>query len=534
MRPLQACGIAWALGMGVVKMQTENRAWSSLPATVVIVAAWGVVNAAVRLFAGTRLAFDDAKENLFTQSLQAGYLPDNPPLFEWLLIGVQTLMGPTLISFLILKYVLLTLAAMFAWLTARRLLGSNTWAAITVFSLVTLYQFGWNYHQAFTHSAVLVASVAAASWASVRLVQERRFADYLILGLTFGLGCLSKYNFAGFILVMLAALLLVKETRSVVLSVWMVPVFAIAALMVAPNILYGIEHRALYEFYLDGKLGLSAGSWGERVAEGLENLVVAVLSFFLPALIIVALLARGTFSKSLPLAAGGDGAVLKAFGWTGAISVLVILAGVLAFGIPNISERYVIPFFYPAFFWLMARVKAAHESREKSPRGWLTAVGLTAGVIVALRFTILAVPEEALCRDCAEWAPYEKLAADLEARGAGDGMVLVASNLDTAGNLRRHFPGATVRALTLPFYMPVPDAAEPSCLFVWSLERGRPLAQYFADVAASPETVTVSHAWDHPFRASWKTGEWGITPIAPGSDFYGRYCAQYADPMRAG
>ncbi|MEZ5917693.1 MAG: hypothetical protein R3C40_09060 [Parvularculaceae bacterium] len=41
---------------------------------------------------------------MLTQSWRGGYLPENPPLFEWMLIAVQGLAGPALAGFLVVKY----------------------------------------------------------------------------------------------------------------------------------------------------------------------------------------------------------------------------------------------------------------------------------------------------------------------------------------------------------------------------------------------------------------------------------------------
>lgn len=114
-------------------MARLSGTWASLPGVLAITALWGAANAVVRLFAGTRLAFDDGKVNLFTQTFQWGYLPDNPPLYEWTLSLVQLVTGPTLVSLLIAKYGLLLVTAGFTYLSARRILGSETWAAMTVF-----------------------------------------------------------------------------------------------------------------------------------------------------------------------------------------------------------------------------------------------------------------------------------------------------------------------------------------------------------------------------------------------------------------
>ena len=63
---------------------------------------------------------DDVTSNILAQTFEPGYALKQPPLYEWMLWAVQRVTGPTLPSFLLLKYGLLTATFAFLYLVAKR------------------------------------------------------------------------------------------------------------------------------------------------------------------------------------------------------------------------------------------------------------------------------------------------------------------------------------------------------------------------------------------------------------------------------
>lgn len=502
----------------------QKAGLTGLPIVLICALVWSVLHFGIRLFAGTRLAFDDGKENIFTQSFQLGYLPDNPPLFEWTLMAIQSVTGPGLIGFLILKYSLLMLTAVFCYLTAERLLKDKVWASLSALSIILLYQIGWNYDQVFTHSLMLTAFTAAGVWAFVRLMQMRDLSSYLIFAAIAGLGALSKYNFSGLIAALFLAALLKPETRKTVLSPFMLLTLVAMALCLLPNILYLFDNLALYKFYIGGKLGIDNASHIERIGSGLSGLMVAFISFYVPLVLVIATLFPGALKPKAKLPETADQAVLNWMGKSAVVALAIMAVGVLFFGISTVSERYMVPFLMPSFFWLMARVKAVSDARQQTKR-WAIALGATALILIGLRFTEVAVAGKPFCETCQRWVPYEGLREPIIAMGADETTILIGYENDTAGNLRALFPKNNVRSLLLPFYKPPVADKTGQCLFVWSKElAGTPIPPQFARFTRTQGTQMVSVPWTHPFKTDWRETEWGISPIPPDSAFYKTYC----------
>ncbi len=143
---------------------------------------YGLLHAVLRLALSTNLPQDDVTANILAQTLEPGYLPRQPPLYEWLLWTVQRVTGPTLPSFLFLKYALLTATLGFLYLIGLRIFTERKWAVLGALSPLLLFQIGWNLHEGVTHTMVMMCAVAASFWAFIRVVERGRVPDYILFG----------------------------------------------------------------------------------------------------------------------------------------------------------------------------------------------------------------------------------------------------------------------------------------------------------------------------------------------------------------
>nr|WP_246408803.1 glycosyltransferase family 39 protein [Parvularcula dongshanensis] len=456
---------------------------------------------------------DDAKTNLFTQVWQWGYQADNPPLFEWLIKLLHPLAGGGIYSFLVLKYAALAAAAGFLYLAARRF-ASREVSFGAAMGMVLLYQVGWNYHQAFTHSALLLTAVCGGMWSGLVLARRGRASDFAVFGAALGVGLMTKYNYILFAVPFLVAGLTLPEARGRLLkpAVLLVPLAAMPFLL--PHALWLLERGTAYSATLEGSLGL-AGTRLERLGEGAEQLVIACVSFFLPwALIAVPFWRRGHAEATF------ESRILVR---TSLIAIGLIGLGV-AFGVGSVSERYVIPALLPAYLaWTVRLLKAP---RRLSP--YLTASAGFTVLVLAIRLAEFAFPGPPFCEDCRRFTPYEALEAKL-AEATPSGSVYLSREENTAGNLVAAFPDAKVRSLNLlPFINPTDELSRP-CYYVWSEDTvgGVPLEDVFAFAYDDPHTIYVDAPWRHPLKPDgWRRTRWGVTPLT------GRLYTQFCTPGR--
>ena len=139
--------------------RNEDASWRfGLLCMIAIGLIYGLIHSALRLAISDAVPIDDIKSNVYTQTLELGYGAKQPPLYEWMLWVVQHFTGPTLSSFLILKYTLLTATCAFLYLIAKRIFADYRWAMLAGFSPLFLYQIGWNVHEGVTQTIGLICA----------------------------------------------------------------------------------------------------------------------------------------------------------------------------------------------------------------------------------------------------------------------------------------------------------------------------------------------------------------------------------------
>jgi hypothetical protein len=133
-----------------------------------LVAFWLVFAAAfiltLWLVSPGRTLQDALTAELLQRHLAGGYQLRNPPLYEWLLWGVQRLTGPGPLSYLVLRYGLIAAAGILFYAAALRTVASAALAAAFSLSLILFYWFGWEVHHSVSHTlALLAAGLACGS-----------------------------------------------------------------------------------------------------------------------------------------------------------------------------------------------------------------------------------------------------------------------------------------------------------------------------------------------------------------------------------
>ena len=480
---------------------------SSLRGVATVFLAYGVLHALVTRLPGPALALDDVKLNIVTQSLQAGYLPGNPPLYEWLLITAQQIAGPSLIAVLLVKYLLIGGAGICAYLLSHEIMRDRRWAALTSFSLVLLYQFGWNAHQAFTHTLTLIPATLFFWWALMRLFEKPQFADYALLGAAVGIGVLSKYSFLGVVATALLAVLIRSETRQIFFTPKLLLSLIVAAFIASPHFYWlAIQNSEVIGASTERLQGGDDPHW-RRVLEGAPAAVWAIASFFLPFAIIVAFLFglsfRNVETNNIKAIIARDGMIIGAAG---------LMLGVVFIGISSLQERYVIAFLLPGLFWVMALIRESAPSAVVLSR-YTAVVGVAAFLMLGLRIVQTAVPGEPFCSDCRQWIPYNAVAEVLTEEGFENG-TLVAYTDHTSGNLRRLFPQARIISAHMPFYTPPGGRIEDDCYFIWSNELGPPEPVQLTQQFSAEQRRPVTGEWTHPFRETgWRKTTWTVVRV---------------------
>lgn len=208
-----------------------------LPSVVLLAVAVLAWRFSAMSLSGATLYVDEAQYWVWAQQLEWGYFSKPPGIA--LLIRLSTaLFGDGLLGVKALAMACYPVAALLAWLLARRLYGETVawWSALIV---LTLPLYAWLGLFAST-DALLTVCWLAGLWCYVRAVDSDRWSDWLLLGAVCGLGLLSKYTMAVFGGAAFLHLLCCHRVRLTSPRPWAALVLALA--MLAPNIAWNVVH----------------------------------------------------------------------------------------------------------------------------------------------------------------------------------------------------------------------------------------------------------------------------------------------------
>jgi len=267
-----------------------------------LLAVYAVAQVALRVALSPALGRDELIEAIVAQGWALGYNPTQPPLYTWLIVAAQELVGPGALAHALVKWACLFLAYLFFFLAAERAIGSTQPAALATASWMLTYMFGYDVTQGnYTQSVALLAICSALLYVALRMRSAAGWGSYLALGLLIGLGTLAKYGFGVFALTLLAAGLLDAKLRRALLDWRLLAAAAIALVLVAPHVLWLKFGPPMLRGAFTGALqvGWKGGYW-PGVGAGLASILRSSFDFLAPAVVLWAVLFWRAFLARAP------------------------------------------------------------------------------------------------------------------------------------------------------------------------------------------------------------------------------------------
>lgn len=417
-------------------------------ATASVLLVYAAAHAALRLSFSGNFATDDAQAVLYLSQLRLVYTIYQPPLYEWLLWGFQQVFGISMVAALALKGALLGAAAFFLYQTARLVGGNRSVAAITVLAWSLFYQVGWNLLEGATHTSMVLFSASMTLYALLKAIAGGRVLSYCLFTAGVAVGMLSKFSYPVFLIALIVTVLLTQGARTRLRLPFLALALATGCLASAPYFLAILSQEGA-ALALAGKMNRDVDTSLAGLLIGPQKTFIAYFLYSLAFLPVFALF----FARDLPLKriwkgvpasdqGGGppfDGAhfCLRLFFVCG----VIVAFGAFVFGLDNIKERHLHPFFLPLPIALFAMLPVAASTLRKF-RPLRLVILIVAVGIFAVRFVTLAFPDEAICGRCRERIPYEGLAEALKHQPGVN--LIIAEDLYTAANLKRLLPGSTI------------------------------------------------------------------------------------------
>ncbi|MFG1305607.1 glycosyltransferase family 39 protein [Xanthobacter autotrophicus] len=480
--------------------------WARQEGVAVILGIYMVLHALIATVFEIAVNPDDAIESYLVQSLELSYVPRNPPFFDWLLWGLQQVLGTDRLSFAVLRYTLLFACAMLVYRVARRVIAEPRLQALATFSLSAIWVIGYHSHRILTHSNVMIVAIAGAFLTVIALARKPSTGLYAGLGAWIAVGMLGKFGFAAFLGVLVVACLMEPTYRRVILDRRILISLLVAAV---PLGIYGL---ALWRFghNVASATAQTIGATGAGWDDVFATAVAALVGYVLPLAILMAAVFlpfnRGEGALPDDPARGAPRRVLRT---VIVLGIVVTFITTFAVGTTNLRDRY-----FHVFLLLLPVYLFAELERLG---GWRPRVKLYLGLLAALAVGVMAVrvavplwPDPRLCGRCVSAEPLYKMKLGV-AMKLGTSPTLVADDRFSAGRLRAAIPGARVVVWYPDQYRP-PSRPTTGCARITGIANGLPML-----LLPPPDKNTLEMAvkWWSPAMNPHRWSDWQMTVLPP-------------------
>ncbi|MEO1207360.1 MAG: glycosyltransferase family 39 protein [Pseudomonadota bacterium] len=505
---------------------TDERMREQLRGLAVVLGAvlvYCALHVGARLLASPVLGEDDVVEAVFAQDLQVAYdfFPRQPPLYNWVLYGVQQVIGVGVESFLLIKYAALTLTAVLLYLAAFRAFNDRLFAVLSVESLALIYQIAWRYHEGFTHEVLAMVLVMASVVVVFGIVTRLRVSGFVLLGVCAGLGFLTEPTYYVFIVSLFLAVVMQPAARRALFKPMLVVSCVIAAAIASPY----------WMWVLDDPDRIAA--WGRLIdfgsAGSVKNLWAAIrgpFAYLSPLIVLLPIVFPGflkTARADLRQSANtSDVTNLEQLSLHMALAAfLMSVAGALLLGVQGPAIHVLMPLYLPMVIWLFGVARRSGDTDVPVSRFAKVAIAIACVAFIARLANMFVL--DPVCKTCRWGIPYGALAAEMRAQGVrGDGTIVTVDK-ELAGNLRRYFPNAAIVMRLYPSFTPQDaDLKGGQATYVWPKgHRKLPASSIEMFIAPMlPEGVAMSDAvrltipWDHLWRESgYRTSTWEMIGV---------------------
>lgn len=236
--------------------------------------------AVMRLSISSTMEMDEAEQFLNGPFLSFGYA-NQPPFYSWLVYVMAKLFGLNIQTIIATKYIIMFFFYFSFYLIARSFW--NTRASLLITGTLLIFPtYSYEFNRDLSHSVLVAAMSSITCYIFVLLLRRERASGYLLLGASIGLGFLSKYNFAFFLLALMLAAASFHEGRRTFFNKKIFLSFASFVLIVSPHVMWLYQNDYLpFRRALDkadaGVLDLSSARQILHIVSASYNGVLAFL-----------------------------------------------------------------------------------------------------------------------------------------------------------------------------------------------------------------------------------------------------------------
>lgn len=401
--------------------------------------------AVVRLSVSSTMELDEAEQFLNGSLLSLGYA-HQPPLYSWLVYGMSKLFGLNIQTIVATKYTILFFFYFSCYLITRSFWNRRE-SLLIIGTLLIFPTYAYEFNRDLSHSILVSAMASITCYLFVQLLRRERTFDYLLLGTSIGLGFLSKYNFAFFLLALILAAASFHEGRRVLLNRKAFLSLASFILIVFPHVMWLYQND-----YLPFRRALNkadAGTLDLSSAQQIFNIVAASYNGVL-AFLVICLIFFG-FSVSWRNVRNQSRSRLRLFQYLSMYGLTIPLLIIPVLKTGHFSERWLAPLLFSLPLAVFSVVDIRAHTRRFKLLGYLCV--FIAVTVLAARLFIGFFPDltgkveriHTPFRDLSQ-----QLGQELAERGIDDmrNVTIVTHSEFLAANIVACLPGAKFSLLS--------------------------------------------------------------------------------------
>lgn len=389
----------------------------------------------IRILVSDTLYRDEAEQLIFCQQWRLSYTAQ-PPLYTWLQKIFFAIFGMNIFALALLKNSLLSLTYIFVYKTACLILKDKIKAIIAAMALFLFYQFSWECQRDLTHTVILCAVTAVSFYYFIKLLYQPKARYYLILGLLFAGGILSKYNYIYFIVALLVSSLTIKELRAKLFNRKIILTFIVLFVLIAPHLFYILTHKAYYSDNLSSRFGVSKQLIYGIELKGFWLFLYRALLLCLPQIILCLFFPLKTTKKDRN--SKEFVFLLERFFIFGFI---IIGLSLIIFKATDFHSKWLLPFilFLPLYLLLKVDNRYLSQLRVKLFAFFILLGAVMVTIYIPSYVVFAGVKNKYKYLNC----PYNELATMIKKDGFNKGIILI-EELFIGGNLKLYFPDSFV------------------------------------------------------------------------------------------
>ena len=204
---------------------------------------YSLIFIAIRLLASTvGMTYDEAEQFIDAQNYVLGYL-DQPPLYSWIIKTCSLVFGLNVPMMVCVYHTVTIIFLIYLYKILDFLFTDDKKIFFAFISYVLFFIYSYDFYRYTIHTALMAMFCAIAFYIYLKIFKgEDKLSNYLLLGLSFGLGLLSKYNFIFFVLALIIPSLFSKKSRAILFDTKTIFAIAVCVLTFLPHALWLINN----------------------------------------------------------------------------------------------------------------------------------------------------------------------------------------------------------------------------------------------------------------------------------------------------